>query len=353
MLLKGTKIVLRPMRPNEIELFYKWATNSDNALFWYGEKSGDPIPTMKGFLKDWKQHYFDGSAPEKGRSFVIMLGRRRIGQINYNKIIKKDNSVELDIIIAQERDTGKGYGSDAIKTLMQYLFGEMGVKKCWIAPDAKNLRAIRAYEKCGFKKVKRLIDKNGRPSWRMECINKNGQKKSGKLVLPSQKYKDSYLEAQQECKQSKLDLMEHRQLREGEPFSKFVRRVRGYGAGKDLPKGFVPETVLWLVDKSQFIGGVSIRHKFNKKLRTIGGHIGYWIRPSKWQQGYGTKILALALPRARQLGIKKVLVTCDENNLGSRRIIEKNGGILENIVSAGAGKPKKLRFWIDLTIKYF
>ena len=98
------------------------------------------------------------------------------------------------------------------------------------------------------------------------------------------------------------------------------------------------------IDKGEYVGFVSIRHKLNKHLRQIGGHIGYQIRPSKRKQGYGTLILKLALQKAKKLGIKKALITCDDDNIGSWKIIESNAGILQNKVKHQ--DKLKRRYWI-------
>ena len=115
-----------------------------------------------------------------------------------------------------------------------------------------------------------------------------------------------------------------------------------------LPPGWVAETVLWLVDNDIFIGRASIRHSLNEHLLKIGGHIGYFIRPSMRRRGYGKSILNLALIEAKKMGLQKVLVTCDETNTGSRKIIEANGGVLENIVENGLDMPPKRRYWITI-----
>ncbi len=116
----------------------------------------------------------------------------------------------------------------------------------------------------------------------------------------------------------------------------------------NLPPGYVAQTTYWLIDTNEFIGRVSIRHMLTDYLLQEGGHIGYDIRPSKRKLGYGKKILALSLPKAKELGIKKILVTCNETNLGSKKIIEANGGILENRLHLHPGKPAKLRYWITV-----
>ena len=157
MIIRGEKIVLRPMTVDEISVFYQWATQSEATPFWYGELYGDHVPTYEEFIRDWKGYYFDGSAPEQGRCFIILVGNKAIGQINYNEVNRENNSVELDIIIAEDVDKNKGYGTDALKTLVKYLFQNMNIQLCWIEAVTKNLRAIRAYEKAGFKTTKTFI----------------------------------------------------------------------------------------------------------------------------------------------------------------------------------------------------
>lgn len=140
--------MLRPMTADEIPIFYQWATQSDATPFWYEDGR---IPTYEEFTRDWKRYYFDGSEPEKGSCFVILAGGKAIGQINYNAVNREGNSVELDIIIAEDVDKNKGYGTDALKTLVKHLFQNMNIQLCWIDAVTDNTRAIRAYEKAGFK----------------------------------------------------------------------------------------------------------------------------------------------------------------------------------------------------------
>lgn len=128
----------------------------------------------------------------------------------------------------------------------------------------------------------------------------------------------------------------------------YILLTQKQAKGINLPKGWIPFTTYWLIDQNEFIGIVQIRHKLTPHLRKIGGLIGYTIRPSKRKQGYGKKILALALPKAKKLGLTKILVTCDENNLASKKIIEANDGIYETTNPQGRGKPKKLLYWIKL-----
>jgi predicted acetyltransferase len=106
----------------------------------------------------------------------------------------------------------------------------------------------------------------------------------------------------------------------------------------------VPETLLWGVDGDEYLGRLSIQHQLTDALREFGGHIGYMVRPSARGQGHAGAMLAAALPIARDLGIDPALLTCDADNVGSRRVIESNGGVLED------QREDKLRFWVPTSV---
>ena len=106
------------------------------------------------------------------------------------------------------------------------------------------------------------------------------------------------------------------------------------------PEGHVPATTLWWIDGREYLGRLTIRHRLTPHLRDVGGHIGYDVRPSARKRGHATGMLAAALPVARGLGIDRVLVTCDDHNIASRKVIEANGGVLED------QRGVKLRYWL-------
>lgn len=171
-----------------------------------------------------------------------------------------------------------------------------------------------------------------------------------KLIYPSPKYKDSYLEAVREYQAEGLEAYAELDVNELEAgIEAYTDRLRGESYGLNLPDGYVSHTTYWLIETDEYIGTVDIRHKLTEHLEKIGGHIGYQIRPSKRRMGYGEQILKLSLPKAKMLGLEKVLVTCDETNIGSKKIIEANGGKLEDIQEQGPDLPRKLRYWIDLS----
>jgi predicted acetyltransferase len=130
-------------------------------------------------------------------------------------------------------------------------------------------------------------------------------------------------------------------LRDPLGFADFCQQLRRM-ADEDAPRpeGYVPDTVLWWVDGEQWLGRLSIRHRLTDHLLEVGGHIGYLVRPSARRRGHATAMLRAALPVARALGIDPVLVTCDVDNVASRRVIEANGGRLED------QRGVKLRYWV-------
>ena len=119
---------------------------------------------------------------------------------------------------------------------------------------------------------------------------------------------------------------------------------------KTATKDRVPDSVFFLLDESRdrLIGAVNIRHYLNDALLKSGGHIGDGIRPSERGKGYGNEIVRLALIECRKLGIDRVLMTCDKENIASAKSIIKNGGVLENEFINSDGKIEQ-RYRIDLS----
>jgi predicted acetyltransferase len=130
-------------------------------------------------------------------------------------------------------------------------------------------------------------------------------------------------------------------------FSTFLRKSDDLANGINLAEGMVPMTTFWLVrEDKRILGHSHLRHRLTPALEKEGGHIGYSIRPSERRKGYGTLILALTLEKAFERGIARVLVTCDTDNIPSAKIIQKNGGILENETLSDRSGKMISRYWI-------
>jgi len=150
MILKGDRVLLKPLDIQDRDLFAQWALESDATPFLYGEDTGDRIPTREELFEDYKSYYFDGLQPERGRCFGIEYGGELIGQVNYNEIDPHTRSVELDIWIADKSLLNKGLGSETLGVFAEYLFLQFDIDRCYLIPPASNVRALKAYERAGF-----------------------------------------------------------------------------------------------------------------------------------------------------------------------------------------------------------
>ena len=118
---------------------------------------------------------------------------------------------------------------------------------------------------------------------------------------------------------------------------------------KEAAEGKVPDSVFFLLDaeRDKLLGAVNIRHYLNEKLLQEGGHIGDGIRPSERRKGYATEMIRLALIECKKLGIEKVLMTCDKDNIASAKSIINNGGIFEKEFINSDGEVEQ-RYWITI-----
>lgn len=116
---------------------------------------------------------------------------------------------------------------------------------------------------------------------------------------------------------------------------------------KDERHGSVPDSTYFCLDEERniFVGAVNIRHDLNERLLLNGGHIGDGVRPSERRKGIATQMIHLALLECKRLGIQKVLMVCDKENIGSAKSIVGNGGVLENEIQVDGVTEQ--RYWIS------
>jgi predicted acetyltransferase len=126
----------------------------------------------------------------------------------------------------------------------------------------------------------------------------------------------------------------------------FVELLRGYAdPATELPPELVHCDYYWITDgegaAEEVVGFLALRHSLTAWLLEEGGHIGYSVRPSRRGQGHASRALGLAVRRSAELGLDRVLLTCDEPNVASARTIEGNGGVYED------SRNGKRRYWIE------
>ena len=128
-------------------------------------------------------------------------------------------------------------------------------------------------------------------------------------------------------------------------FSSYLAAVQQVADGSDLPNGMVRDSFFVAEVNGDVVGRISIRHDLNEYLFKFGGHIGYMVRPAFRMKGYASEMLRQALVIAKEFGIHRVLITCNDDNIGSIKVIEKHGGVLENKVDEDGRLLR--RYWID------
>ena len=130
--------------------------------------------------------------------------------------------------------------------------------------------------------------------------------------------------------------------------SQTVEKLDAWARGEDLGD-WVPSTTRFLISNGRILGNYNIRHELTDALMAYGGSCGYSVRPSERQKGYATMMLGHAKDLGRQLGLGRMLLTCNPENIGSSKTIERNGGILQDVLYNDQLESQVARYWINLT----
>ncbi len=132
-------------------------------------------------------------------------------------------------------------------------------------------------------------------------------------------------------------------------FPTYMKWLSDLEKGINLPDGWVPETTRWLINSEKQIAGfIRVRPRLTPPLEEEIGHIGYDVPPTERKKGYGRCCLKVASEIAKELGLQKALVTCDSDNLGSKRIIESAGAQLENEIIPKGQSYSVCRYWLEI-----
>ena len=152
------------------------------------------------------------------------------------------------------------------------------------------------------------------------------------LVLPTKKHEaiiQTYIE---EC-------LEHKSSFDGtsgldkDSFDIWLKKVRDFHAGIVHNESFVPATTFLVMSEHRLVGFVNIRHELNDFLSRIGGHIGYMVRPTEREKGYAKALLKAAVSYCKKtLGLNRLLITCDQDNIASKKTILANQGVYQKTI---------------------
>ncbi len=127
---------------------------------------------------------------------------------------------------------------------------------------------------------------------------------------------------------------------------RYLELLDGLRTGARIPNGLVHSDFLLAEVDGELVGRVSIRYALNEALAEKGGHVGYGVRPAFRRRGYASEILRQSIGRIRAAGTERILVVCDDDNLGSATVIERCGGVLESVVTPDDGSAPFRRYWI-------
>ncbi|GAB3938061.1 GNAT family N-acetyltransferase [Micromonospora vulcania] len=171
------------------------------------------------------------------------------------------------------------------------------------------------------------------------------------LIAPTVRLHTAWLESHHEwgpgVHEDGAGLLPSDEVESAAGFAAWIARLSDESdPAKPLSEGRVHCTYRWVVEGDRILGAIALRHELNDYLLRVGGNIGYGIRPSARRRGLATWALGRMLDEARALGLDRVLVTCEEQNIASAKTIERHGGVLEDVRDTELGPAR--RYWITL-----
>jgi len=168
------------------------------------------------------------------------------------------------------------------------------------------------------------------------------------LASPSERFEQSFMTLLSDFQENDPENAEF-YSEAGVCFSHYVSTLDDHSKGINLPKFYVPCSHFWLItDEDEVAGVIRIRHRIDNEFLSLeAGHIGYDIAPAYRGKGLGTLMLRLALKEANKLGLDKVLITADEDNIASRKVIEANGGVFDKVIDGKVFQGPIARYWVS------
>lgn len=170
-----------------------------------------------------------------------------------------------------------------------------------------------------------------------------------KLVRPTMEYSEQILSYRKEFLNNDESMDGTSGLKRYEIVEEWLEWLKKNEDKETCSSNWVPTTQFLCIRQSddKLIGMIDVRHELNDYLRNFAGQIGYSVRKSERRKGYAKVQLRLALLECKKLGINKVLICCDKNNIASKSVIIGLGGIFENEVYDESDNTMTQRYWID------
>ncbi len=355
--LETDRLILRPWRETDAADMFEYAKDPEvgpNA----GWKPHESPEESLGIVKRWAEDWLN---PDSG-NFELALELKESGKVigsvgidNDGWRTKAPNSWCMGYVLGRDY-WGRGLMTEAVEAAIDYAFGPLGAKLLCINHYPDNLRSKRVIEKSGFtfegtlRQATALFDGTVKD---LCCYSMTAAeywllraKELGfSLELPenvSFKKIAAYQDEWGSCRMIPGSLSPEKA---GGDLERWLEGQIAHRTYRKPP--YVTAHTYLLMKDGEIVGGLDLRHHLSENLLKTGGHIGYGIRPKERGKGYAPCMLALGLEKAKERDIRRVLVTCDDDNPASAHTIEACGGVLENKLTEEDGNVVR-RYWIAL-----
>ena len=342
-------LIIRSLYKNDALKVYGVVDNNRSYLrTWLPWVDGTDSPAVtESVIAMWEKEHDDKSDVTLG----IFENGEYIGNIGLHGLKSSNHSGMIGYWLAESHQ-GRGIITDCVRALMNFGFHTLNLNRIYINCAAENKKSQAVPERLGFVKEGILQDGEyfygGFHDLIVYGMVRRNWKKSGTLCLvaPTPEHKEAALEYKQEhINNNEKHIHGSEGYIHAEDYESWLEKITL--SQTIVPPEIVTGTTYFAIVDGKIIGTISIRHYLNDKLLKTGGHVGYGVRPSFRRKGYGKKMLALALEKCRALGIEKVLVTCDKDNIASAKTIINNGGVFEDEHAEENGNIVQ-RYWISV-----
>lgn len=304
----------------------------------------------------------EGCPPNRVPSITLLCLNDRGAMVGGVNIRRELNEAMLRFAghvgyVVNPRFRGQGIGKEQLRLALLEC-QKMGINPVLVTCDEDNLASRGIILSQGGVYEDSRLDEQGNPTRRywitlpaQPSVNRKETAKSSALhlVRPSLIYDDQLLDYRKKTLALEPWVHGSSSLNTVERIADWLETLKTLENPDTCPPDLVPATQYLCVRETDnyLVGLINIRHRLNEYLENFGGHIGYSIRPGERGKGYAKAQLLLALDKCRELGIKRLLLTCNQDNRASRRTILACGGILEDTRIDPDGNHMQ-RYWIDM-----